>query len=116
MVAKTTRGCGAHELRARAFKLEAEAKLLHAEAALLDAKDATATSTREAWIPLSDVQLARKSARAIVRSGAVASRKVNGRIYVSASSFDAFMRQREVPSNDDDDLRAELGLVQQRAS
>ncbi len=85
-------------------KLAEAARLRRARAPVAPAED---------WIPIAKLPLAKKSARAIVRSKAVESKEVRGRLYVLRSSFDSFMRTSETtskPASDDDALRAELGL------
>jgi Helix-turn-helix domain len=67
-----------------------------------------------AWIPLHEAPLARKTARRLVRSGAIAGKLVANRWYLSRTSLDAYLRSTEDADldaeSDEDALRAELGL------
>ena len=102
-----------HELDAEAYTLEARAAELHARASRLRASQQTTMTTSD-WIPIGELPLAKKSARALAKSGAFETKAVRGRLYALRPSFDAFMSDRDdKPANvtGDDTLRAELGLV-----
>jgi hypothetical protein len=66
------------------------------------------------WIPLHEAPLARKTARRLVKTGAVAGKLVANRWYLSRASLDTYLRSTEAADlgteSNEDALRSELGL------
>ncbi len=100
-----------HTLLALAITtLERDPALAARARAVLGLEDAAGDD----WIPIARAPLAKKTARRLARTGTIAAKKVGGRLYLSRASLDAYMRERgdvtPIARDDDDDLRATLGL------